>query len=44
MRYWRNREISDRLANDRICRKEARNKQLPEAIGFQWDAPEPEDD
>jgi hypothetical protein len=43
-RYWRYREISDRLASDRNCRKEARNKQLPDAIGFQWETPEPDYD
>lgn len=36
MRYWLEREASDRLANGRACRREARNRQLPDAIGFQW--------
>lgn len=39
MRYWKHRDITDRLISERTFRKEARNKQLPDAIGFQWDAP-----
>lgn len=34
MRYWHIREVSDRLRNDRIERKEARNRELPDCIGF----------
>lgn len=33
MRYWRNRDISDRLISDRANRKRE-PKQLPDCIGF----------
>ena len=37
MRYWRDREVSDRLRNDRIDRKAAREpEQLSSAIGLEW--------
>lgn len=44
MRYWRNREISDRLIAERNYRKECRNRELPEAIGFHWDTGRGDDD
>lgn len=41
MRYWRDRDISDRLTSDRANRKEAREpKQLSPAVGFQFDTPD----
>ena len=41
MRYWRDRDISDRLISDRANRKTQRETpQLPDAIGFQWAPPE----
>lgn len=43
MRYWRDREVSDRLLNDRRCRKAARDEQndtqLAGGIGFAFDPP-----
>lgn len=40
-RYWRNRDISDKLISDRRQRKEARepqpnDTQLAGGIGFEW--------
>ena len=44
MRYWRDRDISDRLISDRNNRKEARDKpndtQLAGGIGFAFDVPQ----
>ena len=34
MRYWHDRQVSERLRDERIARKEARNRELPDAIGF----------
>lgn len=48
MRFWRDREVSDRLINDRRCRKEARSTendtQLAGGIGFAFDPPYSYDD
>lgn len=48
MRFWRDRDISDRLIRDRQCRKQARDTfndtQLAGGIGFQWMREDSEDD
>ena len=46
MRYWRDREVSDRLKQERADRKASRepnDTQLAGGIGFQWDADEYDD-
>lgn len=40
MRFWRDREVSDRLQSARAYRKEARNRELPSCIGFDLDRTE----
>lgn len=44
MRYWRDREITDRLIAGRNYRKERCNRGLPEAVGFHWDTEDNLDD
>lgn len=44
MRYWREREVSGRLISGRNHRRELRNRELPEAIGFHDPRCEPECD
>jgi hypothetical protein len=48
MRYWHQREVSNRLRNDRLDRKEARepfnDTQLAGGIGFHFDPPIEYDD
>lgn len=48
MRFWRDRDISDRLIRDRQCRKQARDTfndtQLAGGIGFAFDPPVEYDD